>query len=825
MARHRMKRWSRAAFQWAAGGLLLMGAALAAGPDFATQIQPLLTEHCLKCHGPEKQKGGLRLDSSESALKGGDSGEPAIVPGKPDASRLLKLVIAHDPAERMPPKAPALSDESVAHLRDWILAGAHWPASQPVAARREFTVTADDRNFWAFRPLTTPTVPDGEASSPIDRFIERELAARGTAPAAPADRRTVVRRLCFDLIGMPPTPEQVSAFEQDTRPDAWRRLVDRLLADPRHGERWARHWLDAARYAESDGYEVDADRNHAWPYRDFVIRALNRDLPYDEFVRLQIAGDELAPEDPWAFAATGFCTAGPIVGNGGQYKNRWDELDDVASTIGSAFLGLTVGCARCHDHKYDPVSQRDYYQLVAFFQNARRTEQPLLTPKDRQELDRQTKAWRAAAGELAGKYDSFRDRYVRWQLDVSAVGGGNIGVFFAPDDPRNEHQQEIKARHDLYRHHPDDQVMRALDKEEQRKEWRELQDRLNNLGTPRPATPTKALGLRNTERLPSHLLARGDPEKASADVVPRTLEVLSRPDAAISSPHRRELAAWITDTHSGAGALLARVMVNRVWQHHFGRGLVRTAGDFGAQGETPSHPELLEWLASQFVADGFSLRALHRRIVATDTYRRSSAGTAAQHAADPDHRWLVTFPRRRLEAEALRDSVLAVAGTLNAAQGGPSVRAPVPADAIPFIDDRYDRYPTNVVDSPATWRRTVYLFQKRSTPLPLMQTFDAPTASASCAARVPTVVAPQALSLMNDDFFRDQAARMARRVQQESGGEETAGIRRAFALAYQRNPTATELSRARAFLTAQPGTGWTDLCQALLCSNEFLYAD
>ena len=702
----------------------------------------LLERSCVACHQPSKAKGGLDLSTRAGALHGGDDGA-ALVPGKAGDSTLYRRA-THQDEPGMPAKKPKLPDADLALLKAWIDAGAPWE-------RTLSAVVSDDRAHWAFRPLVRPPVPTprdgGWGRTPVDAFIRAGQEGLGVAPAPEADRRTLVRRLCYDLSGLPPEPGLLLATLNDPRSDWYEQLVDQLLASPRHGERWGRHWLDVARYADSDGYEADGDRPGAWHYRDAVIRAFNDDLPMDRFLQWQLAGDELAPQDPQAVAATGFCTAGPVMiftGNAlegtplERAQARADELDDVVSTLGSAMLGLTIGCARCHDHKYDPLPTRDYYRLAATF----------------------------ATSQRVGRSASTKDGK-DWQAEIA----------------------------------------RPL----------HLADR--------QATPVQAF-----------LLRRGDPAHPDGAVGAGFLTLFaergddgfsrwfrqSPPSTASSTFQRTALARWLTDVEHGAGALAARVLVNRVWQHHFGEGLCRTPNDVGMQGDRPALPALLDWLAAELLANGWRLKPLQRAIVLSATYRQGIAGDAAKAERDPDNRaWWHRRPLR-LEAEAQRDAMLAVAAALDLTPGGPSVKEAMPAEARAGRDKDVMPRPQALGEGP--WRRSVYLFTKRSAPQPLIEVFDGASPSASCGRRNRSTVATQALILLNDPFVRRVAQRFAERVRREAGAEPARQAELAMRLAFARAPSAAEAARLGAFLAADPNA-LTDLCHVLLTSNEFTHVD
>ena len=613
-----------------------------------------------------------------------------------------------------------------------------------------------DRSFWSFRPLQRaepPVVTDpGWAGSPVDRFIRAAQEAKGLAPAAPADRRTLVRRAYFDVVGLPPSPDELRQAIDDPAADWYPQLVDRLLASPHYGERWGRHWLDVARYADSDGYEADGDRPTAWYYRDFVIRALNDDMPYDRFVRWQLAGDELAPGDEFARSGTGFLAAATVImGTVGTKRyheeNRYNELDDILSTTSSAFLGLTVGCARCHDHKFDPISAREYYRLLAAFATTRR--EPMPKPP---------------------------------------LPGGEANKFTR-------------------------------------------EDQLGPAQGVTDASPTPVT---------SYLLARGDVGLKVEEVTLGFPAVLTSPDAdgspdrwrakhppngeATTTRQRAAVAEWITDVEHGAGALAARVIVNRVWQHHFGEGLVRTPGDFGTQGEPPTHPELLDWLASELVRGGWKLKSIHKLILTSAAYAQGTAYDPAKAAVDPDNRLLWRRRPLRAEAEVVRDSILAVSGQLKREVGGPAVKTAMPPETAAGRDK--DGLPRPDADGPDQWRRTVYLFTKRSRLTPVLTTFDAPAATESCARRTVSTVPTQALALLNDPFVRTQARFFAKRCLAEAGHAPADRVRHAYNLALSRDPTDREASAAAAFLgDAVDEEEMTDLCHVLFTANEFAYVD
>ncbi|HXI51604.1 MAG TPA: DUF1549 and DUF1553 domain-containing protein [Candidatus Saccharimonadales bacterium] len=740
------------------------------------------------------------------------------------------------------------------------------------SSRPERVVTPEDRLHWSYRPLTNPPPPSvrhpDSVTTPVDRFIVAHLEAKNLKLAPRADARLLARRIYFDLIGLPPTPAQVETFVQASarQPEAAvAALVDQLLASPHYGERWARHWLDVVRYADSDGQESDADRPTAHHFRDFVIRSFNDDLPFDIFVRWQLAGDELEPDNAQSVAATGFIAAGTHAELSDNLmeeertRTRFNELDDMIATTGSAMLGLTLACARCHDHKYDPVPRRDYYRLLSAFNGGDRAEVPLV-PLAKVQL------WREAEARWKQEFETARKRWDDWAKETlehhePAARQAKIDGLKASEAEKDllKNQPESQAARDLAQRFAKE--LKLADKDyrpflspQERAEWEAKQSALKTLEAQRPRPLPTALGYADFGPKPreTFLLARGDFRARSEPVELGFLTVLTQGKtpadywaAARSGSHRqdstqqrRAMAEWITDLDHGAGALVARVIVNRVWQHHFGQGLVRTVNDFGARADPPTHPELLEWLASEFVRSGWKLKPLHRLILNSSVYLQGTAADPAAGKVDPDNRLLWRRRPQRIEAEILRDSVLAVSGTLNPQRFGPAFKAPVAPEAIQARNMK-DPYPKDLQDTPATRRRSVYMFHKRVVQQPLMQAFDGPDAQASCGRRENTTVAPQALALLNDKFVRNRSLDFARRVNREAGADAGAQIHLAWQLALGRAPSATELANAKAFLDTQARQrgerdpapekarelALADVCQVIFAMNEFLYVD
>ena len=744
-------------------------------------------------------------------------------------------------------------------------------SEQPTARRggTEMKVTDADRKHWAFLPLQeiVPGAPADKlwARTPVDPFIRLAQEEKGLSPAAPAAPATLVRRIYFDLIGLPPVPEEMTRWiaRIGKAPGAVRELVDELLASPQHGERCARHWLDVARYADSSGMEADNDRPHAYHFRDFVIRALNQDMPYDQFVRWQLAGDEIAPDKPEAIAATGFIVAGvssdinPKLLKEETLRNRANELDDMVSTTGQAMLGLTLACARCHDHKYDPLPTRDYYRLTRIFNSGDRKEVPLAAPPDVKANADALAAWKEESAAAIKERDEWFQQEVQPVIQkmranrIAALRISDTEKKLLEEQPDNPEAKKPGERFQKVLRIENSAAVAAMATPQQAR-WQELDGRVRAISKRKPDTLPATFAFADIGPVPpeSWFFERGDfmarkekmdlgflsvltKEKTAGDYWNTARDHKLRDD---STQQRRALADWMTDCGQGAGILLARVMVNRVWQHHFGQGLVRTASDFGTRGELPTHPALLEWLTSEFIRSGWSVKHLHRLMLNSATYQQGTDFDEKKSAIDPENRLVWRRRPLRLEAEALRDSMLAIAGTLNPAAFGPGFKPPIPAEAVQARNMK-DAYPKDAADSPATRRRTIYMFHKRVVQYPLMQAFDAPDAQQSCGGRMNTTVAPQALALLNDPFIRLRAEELAKRLQTAAGDDGVAQIRLAFQLCLNRDPAPGDLADGLDFIAKQtvarsqqdavnaPGLALIDFCQSLFGLNEFSYID
>ncbi len=689
-----------------------------------------------------------------------------------------------------------------------------------------------DDKHWAFVPPRRAAVPSVQESSwvrnPIDRFILAPLEKQRLKHAPEADRATLLRRLSFDLTGLPPSLELLQAFLADTSPDAYDRLVDRLLSSPEYGERAGQHWLDLARFAETDGFEFDQARPDAWRYRDWVVDALNRDLPYDRFVRLQLAGDEIQPDDSWAFIATGFNRCYPdMVDLNDQRLRRQNALDDITETTGLVFLGLTIGCARCHDHKFDPIKQTDYYQLQAFFAGARfRDDYPLASSQKRHEYSRARAAWERELSEVQAALIVLEGPS-REKLAPGNPPGLNdetAEAFAKPADERSPH--EVKLVFDALK--ADRRVAPSVWKGtldpstlSQRQELLSKLDRI--MRQPPPDLP-KARGIDETGPAApvTYLLRRGDYTNRGAEMGPAVPAVLATAAAtqpvssSRSSGRRSALADWLVRPDH---PLTARVIVNRLWQYHFGRGLVATASDFGTMGDEPTHPELLDWLATELIAQGWSLKRMHRLIVTSATYRQSSIADREVVAGDPDNLLFSRQNRRRLDGEAIRDALLFVSGSLNPAMRGPSVFPELPPE-LSKLSSKGAVWPVSPRLADRN-RRSLYVFVRRNLRYPFFEVFDRPDTNASCPRRPVTTIAPQALSLLNSSLAHEAASMLAQRVGRldaDSGSRAETAAR----MALGRAPDDAERRMMAEFLA---GGSMADLCLALLNTNAFLYVD
>ncbi len=774
----------------------LLAAAVARGAtadeplDYRGDVQPILAKHCYECHGPKKQESGLRLDTLAAAKQGGYTG-PAVVPGNLAESLLVVAVTGGGDITQMPADRPPLAADEIDRLRRWIEQGAAG-SDDPAAIADAPKQTA----HWAFQPLARPSLPG--VSQPdwvrngIDAFILARLDAAGLAPSIEADRATLIRRVSLDLTGLPPAPRQVAEFLADARPDAYERLVDRLLASPPYGERWGRHWLDAARYADSNGYTIDGGRS-IWKYRDWVIEALNRDLPFDQFTIEQMAGDMLPLATTEQIIATGFHrnTLRNEEGGTDPEQFRIESVADRVNTTAAVFLGLTIGCARCHDHKYDPISQREYYQFFAFLNNA---DEPTLPVPTQQQAKEQP----ALLAEIAqvkkriGEVESnAATRQQEWERKLAANAEQAASLAEAvrqalalAAEQRSDEQKKLLAD-EFKKVDPEFVPLLAV--------LKELQDRKKQL-TAR-ITTTLVMKERAKPR-ESYIHVRGDFLRQGAPVQPGVPSVLPAIEHA-GSANRLDLARWLVAPQN---PLTPRVTVNRLWQHHFGRGIVETENDFGTQANPPSHPELLDWLAGQFIDRGWSMKSLHRLIVTSATYRQSSAWRADVAERDPAGALLARMPRLRLDAETIRDAALTASGLLCREIGGPGVYPPQPAGIYRFTQQV--KYWKESADADR-FRRGLYIYFWRSSPYPFLMTFDAPDANTTCTRRVRSNTPLQALTLANDRVFLEAAQALACRALAEApSAADAERIAYVFKLCFARAPVESEAARLAKLLTA-----------------------
>jgi hypothetical protein len=711
----------------------------------------------------------------------------------------------------------------------FVLLGAGLLMAVPGRAADDYEVSPIQKDHWAWkRPVRSP-LPAVKGSAwprnPIDYFILAKLEAAGLRASPPADREQLLRRVSLDLIGLPPTPGEIAAFVHDPAPNAYEKVVDRLLASPHYGERWGRHWLDLARFAESNGYEHDEVRPDAWRYRDYVISSFNADKPYDRFVREQLAGDELYPDEPDALTATGFNLLGPdMTDTSDQAQRRQDTLNDMTDTAGLAFLGLTIACARCHDHKFEPIPQTDYYRLQAFFAPAVfRRDLPVVDKERRLAYEAALRDFQALVRPLQEEIARLEEPYRRkiYDAKLAKLSEDVQAAHRTPERQRTPQQQEWVDKTNRFLVISPAEVTRTLTEDDRAKRDR-LQEQIKGFESRKPAQLPMAMGLRDNERLPkTFLLERGELANRGEEMQPGYPIILlagNKPAAARieksaqGTGRRTALAEWMA---SKDNPLTARVLVNRLWQHHFGRGIVATASDFGVRGTAPTHPELLDWLAVDLVENGWSLKHLHRLMVLSATYQQASKST--QHSTvDPYNRLLWRMNRMRLEGEVIRDNLLAVGGRLNPRMGGPGVFPPLP----PEVMRGFKSWPTSA-DPRDHVRRSVYVFARRNLRFPFLDVFDEPDSNLSCPKRERSTTAPQALALLNDADVIEAARALAERVTKEAAGTD-AQIARAYCLALSRQPTATERRLAAEFLERSP---LSELCRALFNLNEFVYRE
>lgn len=887
--------------------------------DYERDIQPILQKNCLECHGPRKQESDFRVDLRSKLLRGGDFAEPAVIPGKGNESPLIKFVRGDAPDLIMPPEGNRLSDGEVKRLRAWIDEGAKMP---------EDSFAALTTDHWSFQPVQRPALPQVAGrtiTNPIDAFVLTKLKAAGLKASPEADRATLVRRLYLVMHGLPPTPDEIEQFVADKNEQAYENLVEQVLKSPRYGERWAQHWLDLVRFGETHGFETNRERPNAWHYRDYVIQALNDDKPYDLFIKEQIAGDAIGAD-----AATGFLVAGPYDLVKGQdpmlaLTQRQDELADIINTTGTAFLGLTLGCARCHSHKFDPISQRDYYSIQAIFAGVQHADRAISPSKENERalavatervatLRRQFQNWMAEHGyrtavNAAHNVETFPQTQARFvRFTVLATNGGQPCLdeleIFSGD--RNVALAEIGAKascsselpgYDIHKlqHVNDgkygnsrswisneagagwveielattetiDRIEWARDREGRYKDrlatqykietavepglWHSLVSSDDRLPYPQDTAissvsfeglpdDTAAVGKKlfgelssaeqTREQLskremiyagtftqpgPTHRLYRGEPSAPREEVSPDALEVIGTLELERDSPEQQRRVAfanWVADPKN---PLTARVMVNRIWQHHFGTGIVDTPSDFGANGTNPSHPELLDWLAAEFVSNDWSIKHIHRLILLSDTFRQANIPSPRAMNIDAGTRLLWRFPSRRLEAEAVRDCVLAVSGALDPRMGGPGF------SGFEVEMENVRHYHPKQNFGPDDWRRMIYMTKVRQERDAVFGVFDCPDLSQVMPQRSRSTTPLQALNLFNSQFMLQQAELLAKRLEGERPDGREGQIKLAFWLCFGRDPQSEELAHALELVDRH---GMVAMCRALLNANEFLF--
>ena len=826
--------------------------------DFARQIAPILENRCQACHGAAQQQSGLRLDDGAAALKGGYSG-PVIVPGSSSTSRLVRLISGNEGDLVMPPFGDRLSFDEVRLIGAWIDEGAHWPATEADAKSARLDPPGSDH--WAFRPIAKPDPPAVRrvswVRSPIDRFVLARLEREGVEPAAPASRATLIRRVSLDLTGLPPSRRDVDAYLGDPSPAAYERFVDQLLESPHYGERWATQWLDLARYADSDGYEKDSERPYAWRWRQWVIEALNDDMPFDRFTIEQIAGDVLPSPSVDQQVATGFHRNGLKNREGGVKLEqfRYEETVDRTNTVGTVWLGLTVGCAQCHDHKYDPISQEEYYRFFAFFNSIEEAEIAAPMPgeigpylkalpeylKHRRDLLQANRvyellpAWEAKMVEAADNPGKWTD----WDHALDAVQkylDNGEGIVRKHRSERSDREQLKLEDHFIKNYH------RVISKELWKElDWVGLREQLLRMRAETPdLTYARAVADTNPARR-THIHLRGGWNAPGVPVEPGTPDIL--PPLAQQGKHPRlALAEWLV---SRENPLTARVIANRVWQEYFGRGIVPTADDFGTRSPGPTHPALLDWLASEFIGSGWSLKGLHKAIVMSATYRQSSDSRPDVEDADPENELLARQRRLRLPAELVRDVALAASGLLDTRIGGPSVRPAQP----PGVADLAYAGSVKWEASRGTdgYRRGLYTFLQRTAPYPQLVNFDMPDRTAARCARERSNTPLQALNLLNDSTFVEAARALAMQSLATGRSVFDDSIRAAFRSCLSRAPTAAELrhltqyySEQKAIFDSEPelaaefmpldipgldaaqAAAWTGVASVLLNLDEFI---
>ncbi len=796
---------------------------------FEKEALPVLEANCIRCHGPNMTKGKLRLDTREGVLKGGKVG-PAVALDSPEDSSLIEAI--NHGGLKMPPDGK-LAAKDIDTLTRWVKAGVPWKPGV-VAGDKYIAVgvkiTEESKNYWAYKPVQHPAVPKVKnkewVRNPVDAFILAKLEAKGLTPALPAERAALLRRATYDLTGLPPTPEEVDAFVKDTAAAAYEKLIDRLLASPHYGEKWGRHWLDLVRYAETNGYERDGPKPFVWRYRDYIIRSFNEDKPYDQFVKEQLAGDEMDRENPDNVIATGFYRLGLWDDEPADHDQaRADEVDDLVATTAQVFLGMTMNCARCHDHKIDPILQKDYYALAAFFRDI----QPYSNnrnPRSRSNLTALSSPQTRAKYEK--EYMDREDRVTELTTALTKIEDAAIKKMPAEDQRATEgatRAQVLKIK--LKNYLTDDQA----------KEYAKLRTEVEDLRK-KPEPPEQlALSVNNCLVNPpeTFVFVRGNAHAPAAKVTPAFPTVLGVPAPVIPPPakdartsgRRGVLADWIVAKDN---PLTARVLANRLWQHHFGVGIVATSNDFGKFGTGPTHPELLDWLATEIVAGGWKLKRMHKLLMLSSSYQMSAQANPDGLRVDPANALLWRFNMRRLTAEEVRDSILTVSGQLNPKMGGPSVYPPIPKEVLAGQSVPGSGWSTSPPEEAS--RRSVYVHVKRSLLVPLLAQHDQADTDSSCPVRFTTTVPTQALGMLNGAFTNEQAAAFAERLRRDAPNDLAAQVRRAARLTTGVAPADDKVRRDVAFIEELHAKGklseaeaLKNYCLLILNTNAFIYLD
>ena len=807
------------------------------GPRFfEQQVQPVLQQHCLKCHGndPERIRAGLRLNSRLGLTRGGDRGS-VIDFDRPEHSLLLEMVSYRDEHHQMPP-AGRLPDAQIETLTRWVKMGIPWDSGMPELEQtgQEEKTPAGKSDYWAYQPVQEQAIPrvkgDNWVRNPIDAFVLARLEEAKLQPAEPAEKTALLRRATYDLTGLPPSPEEVDAFVTDTRPDAYERRIDTLLASPHYGEKWGRHWLDLVRYGETNGYERDSDKPYMWRYRDYVIDAFNQDKPYDRFIVEQLAGDELDKVTPETLTATGFYRWGLWDDEvPDRLQSRYDMLDDIVSTTSQVFLGVSLGCARCHDHKKDPFLQKDYYSILAFFDNIsdmskRGILRPVMSGEELRVYEEKRRAKEASEQKLEERLREietrFREKLAQEDDAFARRSASSSGTGKKPKDLR-----------DLLESRGPDVLSKT--------ELKEYRDLKKGLKLSRqdfvPGTFAPAIAERGSKAPQAHVLIRGNAHVKGEAVQPAFPAVLDERAPALpqadpsakTTGRRRVLAEWIASKENKS---TARVMANRLWQYHFGRGIVRSSNDFGRLGTKPTHPELLDWLATEFIRQGWRMKAMHKLMMMSSTYRMSSQAQPQALAVDPQNDLFWRFNMRRLGAEEIRDSILAVNGRLNLKIGGPSVFPPMPAEVLATASRPDAVWGKSTPEEAA--RRSVYIKVKRSLIMPMLSNFDLADTDASCPVRFATTQPSQALGMLNSAFINEEAAHFVDRLHRDAGSDTSAQLERALRLALARKARPEEISTCAAFVSSlrreegQTATeALTNFCLLVYNLNEFIFLD